>query len=86
MPYTFYVLFIDSCHISDILEICYTLIYFPYQALVNDIQTIQPNLNSVNEIGQKMKKEAESEFSLKLQNDLKALNAEWDNICQQVFY
>ncbi|XP_070800305.1 dystrophin isoform X5 [Pituophis catenifer annectens] len=54
-------------------------------ALVNDIQTIQPNLNSVNEIGQKMKKEAESEFSLKLQNDLKALNAEWDNICQQAY-
>ncbi|XP_058042481.1 dystrophin isoform X1 [Ahaetulla prasina] len=54
-------------------------------ALVNDIRTIQPNLNSVNEIGQKMKTEAESEFSLKLQNDLKTLNAEWDNICQQAY-
>ncbi|KAM3837732.1 dystrophin isoform 2-T2 [Vipera latastei] len=54
-------------------------------ALVNDIQTIQPNLNSVNEIGQKMKKEAEPEFSLKLQNDLKELNTQWDNICQQAY-
>ncbi|KAL7983691.1 hypothetical protein Chor_000567, partial [Crotalus horridus] len=54
-------------------------------ALVNDIQTIQPNLNSVNEIGQKMKKEAEPEFSLKLQNDLKELNTQWDDICQQAY-
>ncbi|KAG8137244.1 hypothetical protein E2320_004497, partial [Naja naja] len=54
-------------------------------ALVNDIQTIQPNLNSVNEIGQKMNKEAEPEFSYKLQTDLKALNAEWDSICQQAY-
>uniref|UniRef100_A0A670Z093 Dystrophin n=1 Tax=Pseudonaja textilis TaxID=8673 RepID=A0A670Z093_PSETE len=54
-------------------------------ALVNDIQTIQPNLNSVNEIGQKMNKEAEPEFSYKLQADLKALNAEWDSICQQAY-
>ncbi|XP_063161281.1 dystrophin isoform X1 [Candoia aspera] len=54
-------------------------------ALVNDIQTIQPNLNSINEIGKKMKNEAEPEFSLKLQNDLKDLNAQWDNICQQAY-
>ncbi|XP_039185584.1 dystrophin isoform X3 [Crotalus tigris] len=54
-------------------------------ALVNDIQTIQPNLNSVNEIGQKMKKEAEPEFSSKLQNDLKELNTQWDDICQQAY-
>ncbi|KAM6448274.1 dystrophin isoform 3-T3 [Liasis olivaceus] len=54
-------------------------------ALVNDIQTIQPNLNSINEIGKKMKNEAEPEFSFKLQNDLKELNVQWDNICQQAY-
>nr|XP_034970272.1 dystrophin isoform X6 [Zootoca vivipara] len=54
-------------------------------ALVNDIQTIQPSLNSVNEIGKKMKNEAEPEFSLKIQAELKELNAQWDHICQQAY-
>ncbi|XP_077783521.1 dystrophin isoform X8 [Podarcis muralis] len=54
-------------------------------ALVNDIQTIQPSLNSVNEIGKKMKNEAEPEFSLKIQTELKELNAQWDHICQQAY-
>ncbi|XP_033003092.1 dystrophin isoform X5 [Lacerta agilis] len=54
-------------------------------ALVNDIQTIQPSLNSVNEIGKKMKNEAEPEFSLKIQAELKELNAQWDDICQQAY-
>uniref|UniRef100_A0A8D0EDL3 Calponin-homology (CH) domain-containing protein n=1 Tax=Salvator merianae TaxID=96440 RepID=A0A8D0EDL3_SALMN len=55
-------------------------------ALVNDIQTIQPSLNSVNDIGKKMKNEAEPEFALKIQTELKDLNAQWDHICQQVPY
>ncbi|KAH0624759.1 hypothetical protein JD844_032534, partial [Phrynosoma platyrhinos] len=54
-------------------------------ALVNDIQTIQPSLNSVNEIGKKIKNEAEPEFASKLQNELKELNAQWDHICQQAY-
>ncbi|KAJ7320669.1 hypothetical protein JRQ81_020180, partial [Phrynocephalus forsythii] len=52
-------------------------------ALVNDIQTIQPSLNSINEIGGKLKIEAEPEFALQLQTELKELNAQWDHICQQ---
>ncbi|XP_061483366.1 dystrophin isoform X4 [Rhineura floridana] len=54
-------------------------------ALLNDIQTIQPSLNSVNEIGKKMKNEAEPEFSSKIQAELKELNAQWDHICQQTY-
>ncbi|KAL8190378.1 UNVERIFIED_CONTAM: hypothetical protein K2H54_051183 [Gekko kuhli] len=54
-------------------------------ALVNDIQTIQPSLNSVNEIGKKMKNEAEPEFASKMQTELKALNTQWDHICQQAY-
>ncbi|XP_020646657.3 dystrophin isoform X2 [Pogona vitticeps] len=54
-------------------------------ALVNDIQTIQPSLNSVNETGEKMKIEAEPDFALELQTELKELNAQWDHICQQAY-
>ncbi|NXM47158.1 DMD protein, partial [Gymnorhina tibicen] len=54
-------------------------------ALVNDIQTIQPSLNSVNEIGKKMKSEAEPEFASKIESELKDLNAQWDHICQQAY-
>ncbi|XP_042667030.1 dystrophin isoform X5 [Centrocercus urophasianus] len=52
-------------------------------ALVNDIQTIQPSLNSVNEIGKKMKREAEPEFASRVAIELKDLNAQWEHICQQ---
>lgn len=52
-------------------------------ALVNDIQTIQPSLNSVNEIGKKMKREAEPEFASRIATELKDLNAQWEHICQQ---
>ncbi|XP_077199073.1 dystrophin isoform X6 [Paroedura picta] len=54
-------------------------------ALVNDIQTIQPSLNSVNEIGKKMKNEAEPEFASKMQTELKVLNTQWDHICQEAY-
>uniref|UniRef100_A0A8C2U5C7 Dystrophin n=1 Tax=Coturnix japonica TaxID=93934 RepID=A0A8C2U5C7_COTJA len=52
-------------------------------ALVNDIQTIQPSLNSVNEIGKKMKREAEPEFASRIATELKDLNVQWEHICQQ---
>ncbi|XP_077891122.1 dystrophin isoform X15 [Ictidomys tridecemlineatus] len=52
--------------------------------LVNDIQTIQPSLNSVNEGGQKIKYEAEPEFASRLDTELKELNTQWDYICRQV--
>ncbi|XP_027631518.1 dystrophin-like [Tupaia chinensis] len=53
--------------------------------LVNDIQTIQPSLNSVNEGGQKIKHEAEPEFASRLEAELRELNAQWDYVCQQVY-
>ncbi|KAM6095627.1 dystrophin isoform 10-T10 [Chlamydotis macqueenii] len=52
-------------------------------ALVNDIQTIQPSLNSVNEVGKKMKSEAEPEFASRIETELKELNVQWEDICQQ---
>ncbi|MBZ3883031.1 Dystrophin [Sciurus carolinensis] len=53
--------------------------------LVNDIQTIQPSLNSVNEGGQKIKNEAEPEFASRLETELKELNTQWDHMCRQVY-
>ncbi|XP_032965609.1 dystrophin isoform X2 [Rhinolophus ferrumequinum] len=53
--------------------------------LVNDIQTIQPSLNSVNEGGQKIKNEAEPEFASRLETELRELNTEWDHMCRQVY-
>ncbi|XP_055657158.1 dystrophin isoform X10 [Falco peregrinus] len=52
-------------------------------ALVNDIQTIQPSLNSVNEVGKKMKSGAEPEFASRIEKELKDLNIQWEHICQQ---
>ncbi|XP_061855846.1 dystrophin isoform X5 [Colius striatus] len=54
-------------------------------ALVNDIQTIQPSLNSVNEVGKKMKDEAEPEFAFRIETELKDLNSQWEHICQQAY-
>ncbi|XP_014809539.1 PREDICTED: dystrophin isoform X4 [Calidris pugnax] len=54
-------------------------------ALVNDIQTIQPSLNSVNEVGKKMKSEAEPEFASRIETELKELNVQWEHICQQAY-
>ncbi|XP_074761572.1 dystrophin isoform X6 [Athene noctua] len=54
-------------------------------ALVNDIQTIQPSLNSVNEAGKKMKSEAEPEFASRIETELKDLNIQWEHICQQAY-
>ncbi|XP_069729561.1 dystrophin isoform X1 [Phaenicophaeus curvirostris] len=54
-------------------------------ALVNDIQTIQPSLNSVNEVGKKMKSEAEPEFASRIEKELKELNVQWEHICQQAY-
>ncbi|XP_062039360.1 dystrophin isoform X5 [Lepus europaeus] len=53
--------------------------------LVNDIQTIQPSLNSVNESGQKIKNEAEPEFASRLETELRELNSQWDHMCRQVY-
>ncbi|KAM5221589.1 dystrophin isoform 1-T1 [Ctenodactylus gundi] len=55
------------------------------RVLVNDIQTIQPSLNSVNEGGQKIKNEAEPEFASKFDTELRELNSQWDHICRQVY-
>lgn len=53
--------------------------------LVNDIQTIQPSLNSVNEGGQKIRSEAEPEFASRLETELRELNSQWEHVCQQVY-
>ncbi|XP_033616290.1 dystrophin isoform X2 [Fukomys damarensis] len=53
--------------------------------LVNDIQTIQPSLNSVNEGGKKIRNEAEPEFASQLDTELKELNTQWDHMCRQVY-
>ncbi|RXM31709.1 Dystrophin [Acipenser ruthenus] len=52
-------------------------------ALVNDIHTIQPSLNGINNVGQTLKSEAEPAFASKLQEELTELNAQWENICKQ---
>ncbi|OCT92415.1 hypothetical protein XELAEV_18015475mg [Xenopus laevis] len=54
-------------------------------ALVNDIQTIQPSVSSVNDVGQKLISKAEPVYSSKLQQDLKNLNDQWDHICRQAY-
>lgn len=54
------------------------------QALVNDIHTIQPSVNGINEVGQYLKKEAEPPFAIHIQKELDGLNAQWENVCKQV--
>ncbi|XP_041114936.1 dystrophin isoform X1 [Polyodon spathula] len=54
-------------------------------ALVNDIHTIQPSLNGINNVGQTLKSEAEPAFASKLQEELTELNAQWENICKQAY-
>lgn len=54
------------------------------QALVNDIHTIQPSVNGINEVGLYLKKEAEPPFAVHIKKELDLLNAQWENICKQV--
>ncbi|XP_062373471.1 dystrophin [Sardina pilchardus] len=54
-------------------------------ALVNDIHTIQPSVNGINEVGQALKKEAEPPFAAKLSKELEELNKQWENICKQAY-
>nr|XP_005995015.2 PREDICTED: dystrophin isoform X4 [Latimeria chalumnae] len=54
-------------------------------ALVNDIQTIQPSMNNINEVGQALKNQAEPAFTSKLQAELKELNAQWEYVCKQAY-
>ncbi|KAM4797278.1 dystrophin [Rhinophrynus dorsalis] len=54
-------------------------------ALVNDIQTIQPSVSSVNDVGQNLISKAEPHYSSKLEEDLKNLNDQWDRICKQAY-
>ncbi|KAL0204110.1 hypothetical protein M9458_002128, partial [Cirrhinus mrigala] len=52
-------------------------------ALVNDIHTVQPSLNGINEVGLALKREAEAPFAIKIQKMLDELNAQWELICKQ---
>ncbi|XP_062236415.1 dystrophin isoform X4 [Platichthys flesus] len=54
-------------------------------ALVNDIHTIQPSLNGINEVGLYLKKEAEPPFAIHIQKLLDELNAQWENVCKQAY-
>ncbi|XP_041834285.1 dystrophin isoform X2 [Melanotaenia boesemani] len=54
-------------------------------ALVNDIHTIQPSVNGINEVGLYLKKEAEPPFAVHIQKELDELNAQWENICKQAY-
>uniref|UniRef100_A0A8C7L6K2 Dystrophin n=1 Tax=Oncorhynchus kisutch TaxID=8019 RepID=A0A8C7L6K2_ONCKI len=54
-------------------------------ALVNDIHTIQPSLNGINEVGVSLKTEAEPAFAIQLQKELDELNAMWEIICKQAY-
>lgn len=56
----------------------------PDQALVNDIHTIQPSVNGINEVGLYLKKEAEPPFAVYIQKLLDELNGQWENVCKQV--
>ncbi|KAM3935036.1 dystrophin isoform 6-T6 [Leptodactylus fuscus] len=54
-------------------------------ALVNDIQTIQPSVSSVNDVGQKLISKAEPTYLPKLKRELDNLNEQWDLICKQAY-
>ncbi|KAM4602180.1 dystrophin [Polymixia lowei] len=54
-------------------------------ALVNDIHTIQPSLNGINEVGVALKKEAEPPFAIHIQKELDELNGQWENVCKQAY-
>ncbi|XP_061160332.1 dystrophin isoform X6 [Syngnathus typhle] len=54
-------------------------------ALVNDIHTIQPSVNGINEVGLQLKKEAEPPFAIHIQKELDDLNAQWENVCKQAY-
>ncbi|XP_047432918.1 dystrophin isoform X3 [Mugil cephalus] len=54
-------------------------------ALVNDIHTIQPSVNGINEVGLYLKKEAEPPYAVHIQKELDELNAQWENVCKQAY-
>ncbi|XP_030603146.1 dystrophin isoform X3 [Archocentrus centrarchus] len=54
-------------------------------ALVNDIHTIQPSVNGINEVGLFLKKEAEPQFAVHIKKELDLLNTQWENICKQAY-
>uniref|UniRef100_A0A3B4V2S3 Dystrophin n=1 Tax=Seriola dumerili TaxID=41447 RepID=A0A3B4V2S3_SERDU len=54
-------------------------------ALVNDIHTIQPSVNGINEVGLYLKKDAEPPFAIHIQKELDELNAQWENVCKQAY-
>lgn len=51
---------------------------------MNDIHTIQPSVNGINEVGVYLKKEAEPSFAVYIQKLLDELNSPWENVCKQV--
>uniref|UniRef100_A0A3Q1JKZ4 Dystrophin n=1 Tax=Anabas testudineus TaxID=64144 RepID=A0A3Q1JKZ4_ANATE len=54
-------------------------------ALVNDIHTIQPSVNGINEVGLYLKKESEPPFAIHIQKELDELNSQWENVCKQAY-
>lgn len=72
----------DEIQLNDCeIDLCPTT---PDQALVNDIHTIQPSVNGINEVGLYLKEEAEPLFAVYIQKLLDELNGQWENVCKQV--
>ncbi|XP_061571903.1 dystrophin isoform X2 [Cololabis saira] len=54
-------------------------------ALVNDIHTIQPSVNGINEVGLYLKGEAEPPYAIHIQKELDELNTQWEIVCKQAY-
>ncbi|XP_022094793.1 dystrophin-like [Acanthaster planci] len=50
------------------------------QALTDDIQTLQQNMDNINETGQKLAKEGDSPFADRITAELKQLQAKWTQV------
>lgn len=76
----------DDSHIefSEVILKFASALHLRDQALVNDIHTIQPSVNGINEVGLYLKKEAEPPFAVYIQKLLDELNGQWENVCKQV--
>ncbi|XP_032828779.1 dystrophin isoform X4 [Petromyzon marinus] len=52
-------------------------------ALVSDINTLQPSLRSIQDLGQSLKGQAEAPLATSIQAELSAISSRWDTVCKQ---
>ncbi|XP_071801510.1 dystrophin-like isoform X3 [Asterias amurensis] len=50
------------------------------QALTDDIQTLQQNMDNINETGQKLAKEGDPQFTTRITTELKELQTKWTRV------